>query len=313
MATQQRTPARPAAKPAARPAAPARPAAKPTQQAARPAAKPAPAPQQQQAKPANAVVPAQSREVTTPVGGAVDVPDYINRQEKRGSENVGTDDLVIPRIELAQALSPCIDEAKAEYIEGCKQGDLYNSLTRELYGSSVIVCPVFFKKQYLAWRDRKQGGGFGGAHDSMEEALARINEQEVPEQWEAIETAQQLVLVVNMETGELTEAVVSMARTKMKVSRAWNSLIRVGGFDRFSRLYELFSLDEQNSVNQDYKNFGVRVHSWAPVEVYKRAESLYKQIASGERVVKIDDKYEDYPVGEEAGAPGDTSGTPPEF
>lgn len=254
-----------------------------------------------------AVAPRQ----TTALANQQDIPEHIRGSQGRGSENVEMQDMVIPRIELVQALSECLKKGSAEYIEGAEAGMFYNSVTRELYGPSVIVCPVFFKKQYLAWRDRKKGGGFGGAFDSAQECNDRIAQEDNADEWEPIETAQQIVLVVNPETHETSEAVLSCARTKMKVSRQWNSLIRVNGFDRFSRIYELFGVDETNSQNQTYKNIGVRYVDFASVPVYKAAEALYNNIASGARSVKIDDTYIDAGLGsEDESAPGTQPGDP---
>lgn len=282
------------AKTAQRPA-PGKTAARPATAAAKPASRPAPPPAARPAPPAQpqrqANVPAK-RQTTAVV--ATDVPEHIRTQGSRGSENVDMQDLVIPRVELVQALSKCLEAGDAGFIEGARPGMFYNSVTRHLYGENVIVCPVFFRKQWLAWKDRKLAeGGFGGAFDSMQDCLARINEEQDAQLWEAVETAQQIVLVVDLDTYDTHEAIVSMARTKMKVSRQWNSLIRLNGFDRFSRLYELFGTDEKNSQNKSYKNIGVRLHDWAPVDVYKRGEELYTSIASGERKVKMDDNFDD--------------------
>lgn len=311
MATPQKTPNRSAA-PAKQPNKPAAPAAKPAAQVAtKPAASPTSA-----AKPAVPAARAQSTAVaerqTTAVATAQDVPDYIRQSQGRGSENVEMQDLVIPRIELVQALSQCLEEGSADYIEDAKPGTFYNSVTRELYGPSVFVCPVFFKKQYLVWKDRKKGGGFGGAFDTMQEANERIaQETEDQDAWEAVETHQQIVLAVNTDTHETSEAVLSCARTKQKVSRQWNSLIRVNGFDRFSRIYELFGVDDENNNGDKYKNIGVRYVDFASMQVYKAAEALYNSIASGERTVKIDDEYIDASMGsEDQTPPGAQPGDP---
>src|SRR5688572_12124300 len=93
------------------------------------------------------------------------LPAYIKQnQQARGSENVDMGDVAIPRIEIVQMLSPCLKKNDAAYIEGAEAGMLYNSVTRELYGHKVDVIPVYFKKQWLVWKDRKAGGGFGGAY-----------------------------------------------------------------------------------------------------------------------------------------------------
>jgi hypothetical protein len=307
MATPQKTPARAAAPPAKQPN---KPTTQPAQ-AAKPAtaAKPAaPAPKPAEKTPTTAVAERQ----TTAVATSQDVPDYIRQSQGRGSENVEMQDLVIPRIELVQALSHCLEDGGAEYIEGAKPGMFYNSVTRELYGASVPVCPVFFKKQHLVWKDRKKGGGFGGAFDSAQEAHDRIAQEQTDlDAWEAVETHQQIVLVVNPDTHETSEAVLSCARTKQKVSRQWNSLIRVNGFDRFSRIYELFGVDDENNNGDKFKNIGVRYVDFASMPVYKAAEALYNSIASGERAVKIDDEYIDVGMGsEDQTPPGTQAGDP---
>lgn len=224
------------------------------------------------------------------------VPDYIRQGDNRGNENVAVEDIVIPRIEIVQALSPALKANDADYIEGAKQGDLYNSVTRELYGPSITVVPVFFKKQYLNWRDRKKGGGFGGAYDNVQDAQARIKTEERPEEWEATETAQQLVLVLRQDGG-IDEAVVSMNRTKLKVSRNWNSLIRLNGNARFSRTYSIFSVDERNSNGDEYKNFAVVSGGFPSEPAYRKAEALYAALNSGARKMNVDTSDQ----GDEAG------------
>lgn len=234
---------------------------------------------------------------------AANLPAHIKQSTKgRGSENVEMADVVIPRIEVVQALSPCLKKNDAAYIEGAEQGMLFNSVTRELYGSHVQVVPVFFKKQYLVWKDRKQGGGFGGAYDDVVQAAERIKQEKTEEQkfWAPAETAQQLVIVVKAD-GTTEEAVVSMSRTKLKISRQWNSLIRLNGNDRFSRTYTLFATDEQNSAGEDYKNFAVANSGFPDEETYKKAETLYAAIASGERRVVVD-----VDTGDQEGSPAPT-------
>lgn len=248
----------------------------------------------QTAKPTKGSTPETAQAVATqgPKTMTVDprnanVPDYIKQGAARGNENVAVEDIVIPRIEIVQALSPALKPNDPDYIEGAKQGDLYNSVTRELYGSNVTVIPVFFKKQYLNWRDRKKGGGFGGAYDTIAEAIERIKKEENAEEWEPTETAQQLCLVLRSDGG-IDEAVVSMNRTKLKVSRQWNSLIRLNGNDRFSRTYSLFTVDEKNGQGQDYKNFAVVSGGFPSEHAYRKAEALYAALSTGARKMNVD-------------------------
>ncbi len=232
-------------------------------------------------------------------GGAVatakdmELPEYMRHEgPAHGNEGVAAEDMIIPRLEVVQGLSPCLDPNSAAYIEGAKMGDIYNSVTRELYGAHVLVVPVLFKKEWLVWRNRDLGGGFRGAHQTPEQAQQVISEQEKPEEYEAIETAQQFVLVVR-EDGSTEQAVVSMSRTKMKVSRQWNTLIRLNGHDRYSRVYILGTVDEANAQGKKFKNFVVQPRGFAPESVYKEAHEIYTGLTSGTIKAKVDDHFDE--------------------
>lgn len=224
------------------------------------------------------------------------IPDYLKGMAgNRGAEEVGAGDVIIPRVELVQALSPARNKKDAAYIEGAEEGTLFNNVTRQLYGESVIVVPVYYSKQYLVWKDRKSGGGgsngFRGAFaskDLAEAAISKLGEEGL----EAIDTAQHFVLV---RTGdEWQEAVVSMAKSKAKVSKRWNSLIRLAGGDSFSRAYKLHSVTETNARNESYYNFNVTSLGFVKEEIYKRAEGLYETIRSG--AVRVSSDYDDAPT-----------------
>lgn len=219
---------------------------------------------------------------------AVAIPDYIKQGAGRGNEHVQMEDVVIPRIEVAQALSPCLKKSDPEYIEGAEVGSLYNSLTRELYGDKILVCPVIFRKEYLVWKDRLKGGGFRGAHATQQEAQVRILEQPSDEQKDYMvnETGQHLVLVVH-DDGRTEEAMVSMSKTKLKISRQWNSLVRINGGDRFARLYLLFTQDDETPKGE-FKNFAVQTGGFPDKATYLQAEALYNAVSSGSRKVVMD-------------------------
>lgn len=246
------------------------------------------------ARPSKAISPVKSGGAVIPIkpGDVAKLPDYLKSDQHRGSENVGVEDLVIPRLEIVQALSPCRKRSDAVYIEGATEGMLFNSLTRELYGESVIVIPVLFRKEYLLWRDREKGGGFAGAHPTQLAANERRQEQEVPDDWEALETAQHFVLIVKDAAGTTEEAVLSMARTKLKISRQLNSLVRLNGADRFSRAY-VVATAEESGAKGDYYNFNIKNFGFPDQEIYRRAEKLWTDIERGAIVIEADASTED--------------------
>lgn len=220
------------------------------------------------------------------VVGAADVPDFLRdkMQDNRGSEEVGASDLVIPRIELVQDLSKARKKADPAFIEGAESGMLYNNVTRKLYGASVRVCPVYFRVEYLLWRDQKLGGGFGGAFPDKASAQAALNAQEKPEEWEVVDTNQHFVIIVN-EDGTMEDAAISMAKSKSKVSRNWNSLVKINGGPRFSRLYDIFGVTDKNKAGQDYYNLSIKNVGYVTQEIFSYAEKVYEMVSSGRATI----------------------------
>jgi hypothetical protein len=218
------------------------------------------------------------------------LPDYM-KQGNRGAENVGTEDMIVPRIELIQALSPVRKKSDPAYIEGAEEGMLYNNVTRALYGTEVTVIPVYYTKQFLVWKDRKLGGGgsngFRGAfatEAAARDAIAQLAEDGL----EVADTAQHFVLVRNGDDWQ--EAVVSMSKSKIKVSKRWNSLMRLTNTDSFSRAYKLSATVETNARNESYFNFNITTLGFVTKDIYERAEKLYETVRTGG--VKVSNDYE---------------------
>ena len=218
------------------------------------------------------------------------LPDYM-KQGNRGAENVGTEDMIVPRIELIQALSPVRKKSDPAYIEGAEEGMLYNNVTRALYGTEVTVIPVYYTKQFLVWKDRKLGGGgsngFRGAfatEAAARDAIAQLAEDGL----EVADTAQHFVLVRNGDDWQ--EAVVSMSKSKIKVSKRWNSLMRLTNTDSFSRAYKLSATVETNARNESYFNFNITALGFVTKDMYERAEKLYETVRTGG--VKVSNDYE---------------------
>lgn len=205
------------------------------------------------------------------------VPAYIKQGQNRGNENVSNEDLQLPRIDVLQALSPQVQKKKDEYIEGAEVGMLFNTLTGELYPDGVHITPVSFVKRFLVWVDRKKDseGGLRSVHDTAEEAEAFIEQQEDEDKLEMVPTAEHLVLL-----DDGTEVILSMAKSKMKVSRKFNSLVRLNGGDRFGRRYLITSADDKSSQGE-FQNIAINNDGYPSEDVYMKAEALYEAIESG--------------------------------
>lgn len=223
------------------------------------------------------------------------MPAYMRQGAGRGSENVSQQDVQIPRIDIIQDMSPQHKENKPEYIPGAKVGMLFNTVTGDLYAEGVTVVPVYYDKQFLVWKDQNKGGGLNGVFSRDQQAEAEAHAEELGADFEAVETPTQICILVDDEGEPISEVSIPLSKSKMKVNRKWNSIIRMAGGDRFSRAYRLVSVQDQNNDGQEYLNYAVHPAGWASESAYVMAEKLYEAIVAGERQVTTN--YDDSKAG----------------
>lgn len=203
-----------------------------------------------------------------------EAPAWVDPSKQRGSENVGTKDLILPRLEIVQAQSP-IKDTDPE----AKEGLMFNTVTQEVLGDAVFIVPITYRMEYLVWKDQDSGGGFFGAYDTEAQAQSRVAEEvskgEDPALLEIVDTPVHYCLRVrpDMTTENI---VISMAKSKAKVSRKWNSIIQLCGGDRFARAYKITTFKDKNKQNKTFYNYVVQPAGFAPEPIFRKAEALYE-------------------------------------
>lgn len=154
-----------------------------------------------------------------------------------GFEGTTINDLSIPFINVLQSNSP---EVEDQLIEGCKAGDLINSVTKEILKQPVIVIPVFKEAAVVEWVPRTKGGGLVDRHelDSQvyKDAIAKNGGSRIPPKDadgkripfksaagnDLVETYYVYCLILDAESMQ-TEGycVLSFSSTKIKVHKDW--------------------------------------------------------------------------------------------
>lgn len=205
------------------------------------------------------------------------MPDWL-KKGNAGSEDVTAKDMVLPRVDVIQALSPQIKKSDPAFIPGAEQGKLFNTVTGEIYGDSVTFIPVMFRKEYVVWKLRKAGGGFCGAFKSEAEANEAVVSMVNPADYEAVESHQHFAILLTEHGPE--EAVFSMTKSKLKVSRALNTLVQIAGVDRFAKAYRLDAV-EATSDKGDFWSLKAHPAGFVSQDLYKRGQDLYDMIKEG--------------------------------
>src|SRR5678816_4271524 len=84
-----------------------------------------------------------------------------------GSEGIGQDDITIPRLAVAQKMSPEIDETVvAKYIKDLKFMDLFNSMTKKVYGKGPLHFVILKRldPRWIEYFPISEGGGIKDRH-----------------------------------------------------------------------------------------------------------------------------------------------------
>jgi hypothetical protein len=112
-----------------------------------------------------------------------------------------------------------------------------------------------------------------------------------------LDTPTHFVLLVNRDSGGIEEMVIAMPRTKAKISRQWNSMAKLAGGDRFSRVYKITTQVEKNAKGT-FHNFAIAQSGFPAKVLYKKAEAVYADIKAGTKQRVMDTTGYEVPNGE---------------
>ncbi len=93
--------------------------------------------------------------------------DYGAPGTPAGFEEVGPGDVKVPRLAVAQALTPQLDESNANHIPLLKKGDFFNTVTGDYFGPSVKIVPLLKFGNRIRFQDMDKGGGILCRSDDM--------------------------------------------------------------------------------------------------------------------------------------------------
>jgi len=229
------------------------------------------------------------------------VPDYLKREETgRGLENVDKTDLVLPRIKLLQPLSP---EVTGEEKKG-EAGHLFNTLTMQDYGASLIFIPVTHFKSRIHWLPREDGGGIlcsaqDGLHQttSGDVGIGLCTDCELAK-WhnDAENKAPECTIYYNFAIiveGETTPVALSMERTKIKAAKKLLSLASLAGkLDMFGKKYKITTVKEKNKKGVWY-NYAIEPVGYVTAKEFKIAETTYESLKNLTVTIEQDKPEED--------------------
>jgi hypothetical protein len=235
-------------------------------------------------------------------GGAVAVPDYIKTDDTRGKENITRDDITLPRLALAQALSPEIDKTDDKFIPGLAAGDLFNTLTREIApedGFLVVIVRVEGSRWVEFYpRDSKEGSGIKDPNVPIGDPRTEWGSNGEP----PAATLFRDYIAISATTGEPIG--LSFKGSSLRAGKDLNSLIKLAPGPTWGQVYRIKSAGRKNEHGAFYV-FKVESAGFPSKEAYIAAERVFEQFAEANVTIERDSVE---PTDDMASAPAPASG-----
>lgn len=228
-----------------------------------------------------------------------------------GMEGADKDSFAIPFLRALQKISPQVDEADAEYIEGAKPGMLYNSVTKQLFDGKdgLFVLPCAYQRRFLKWGPRGTSeGGYKGEF-LPEDIAAMLAKGEVREQENRIwvpdangevnvkkcdhfaDTRSHFVLIYDPTTCEVQQALLALSSTQIKKSKQLMSLLNnakvqtANGMVTPPTWMNIIKITTVLESNDQGSWYGLRIEPAGFIDrkdVYDAGKAFHAAIAAGE-------------------------------
>ena len=240
---------------------------------------------------ANEVAMKKSAELST------DLMDDILEFAGEGAA-FGADEMQIPFIRALQALSPQLNKKKPEYIDGAEQGDLFNTVTGQVWKGEegVTIIPCYQVTKYLEFTPRDMGGGFRGeispTNPVLQQTTRQGSKELLPTGNELVKSDQHYCLVLDGE-GSFQPAVIDMKSTQLKVSRRWKTQIAMQKIKHpktgqmitpplFATEWKITTVEESNDQGSWFNPSVEKVGSVGERDLMLEAKAFRDSVAAGE-------------------------------
>lgn len=236
-----------------------------------------------------------------------------------GYEHIGKEDILIPRLALAQKTSPEIDPTSPRFIEGLQFTDLFNSVGRSKYGKGPLHFVILRadRPRFVEFIPLAEGGGVRDPNVPADDPRTKFGAIDPATNKSAKPIATKfydfIVLLLNdLDFNDPMKNVMglSMKSTAIKVAKQLNLLITQRGKKAlYKGVYELSTDSDKNALGA-FAIYKVKNAGW--LTAGSAAENMASEMWNGwkDRQVKIDLETE-HPEGDTSFDPVELEKQPP--
>lgn len=225
------------------------------------------------------------------------LPAHVLAASGKGNENIDTTMVTIPRIKLLQDMSPEVKKSSDRRVEGAEPGMLMLSSGGEVF-NELYVLNLKVRSGYVAFSEESKmpframvtgDDGDDGMFSSIDSALKALDfagverekietepgKQGPKDGYTVLESHRHYILVVDPETGKIkTPANMDFIKTKVAISKQWNTIIATQAGDRYSSVYRIGSKVQSWNENSWY-NYDISWHGYATEALYGEADKIF--------------------------------------
>ncbi len=219
--------------------------------------------------------------VKTATNAAMAVAEGADRTDARGKANIDRDDIILPRIAIAQSNSPQLKRHEGKYIEGLEEGQMFNTLTGENYGNGPLEFVVLdFRKRAMQFGENNTILDF---NVPWNDERCEFTNDDAGKRVKPIATRFYEFIVLLVPTHEMV--VLSLKSKQVSAAKRLNSFLSVRPGAAWMGKYKLSTfMDRQNSYT--FGNFRIDLGGPTAKDTIEFADAAYTMIS------KVQVKYD---------------------
>lgn len=201
---------------------------------------------------------------------SLEVPEYLKPKPgaaRLGNENVTSEDVIVPRIALAQSNSFELKKSHAKYIADLEAGQFFNTATKEVYGEALRVINVHYFRSRIRWNGKEIGAGIlcrsddgatgtgdpGGSCSACEFSKFNTEEEDTRPSCMMFMNFPCLVIGSKGEVDPAGIVIFSMKSISIKVGKHWNTLVNIKNLDRFAGIYKISVVEDHRASGDSFQ------------------------------------------------------------
>lgn len=238
----------------------------------------------------------------------------IEERAGEGQEDATQEDYAMPFLSLLQSGSPQCKKTDPRRVEGAEEGMFFNTVEKTVYDSDdgVRFIPCAYRRSFVEWKLREDGGGFVGEFLPGDEPRTTTDEKnrDILDNGNELKDTRYVYGFVVNEDGTTDAAVIGMTRTQLKPSKAWFNLraknvwpdgvLRSKAPPDYVWSYRLKSVPQQKDDHSFWNWDVTRDLPVMDASVLEACKNLHDSVKTGE-VKRADDSVADTEATDKAG------------